>query len=289
MVVAADLMHFPRSSAQNKYLLVFQDLFTKWIELKPIRAATGKAIASALEELILFRWNTPKYFLSDNGREFRNNLLDKVLEEYSIQRTGIPPYYARANPVERVNRSLKPIIATYVEDNHKTWDKHLHEFRHALNTATHSSTKVSPAFLNFGRHPEQPKSLRRDNEKHVKIQKIDEQQWLDRIKKLDELRDLVFENLVASTDKQKDRYNQGRKNVKYFVGDRVLLKIHTLSDAEKGIKAKLAPLYEGPYTIKEVKAENIYILDMGNSKRMDEAHVSELRKCRERRRRAKPK
>ena len=103
MVVAADLMHFPRSSAQKKYLLIFQDLFTKWIELKPIRAATGKAIASAFEELILFRWNAPKYFISDNGREFRNNFLDKVLKDYAIQRTGIPPYYARANPVERVN------------------------------------------------------------------------------------------------------------------------------------------------------------------------------------------
>ena len=54
-MVAANLMHFPRSSSQNKYLLIFQDLFTKWIKLKPIRAATGKAIAGALEELILFR------------------------------------------------------------------------------------------------------------------------------------------------------------------------------------------------------------------------------------------
>ena len=100
-----------------------------------------------------------------------------------------------------------------------TWDKHLHEFRHALNMATHSSTKVSPAFLNCGRHPDQPKSLRRDKENYVKIQKIDEQQWLDRLKKLHELRDLVFENLTEARDKQKDRYNQGRKNIKYFVGD----------------------------------------------------------------------
>ena len=99
----------------------------------------------------------------------------------------------------------------------------------------------------------------------------------------------MFKNLASATDKQKDWYNQGRKNVKYFVGDKVLFKTHMLSDDEKGIKAKLAPLYEGPYTIKEVKAENINALDMGNSKRMDEAHVSELRKYREPRRRVKPK
>ena len=81
MVVVADLMHFSRSSAQNKYLLIFQEFFIKWIKCKPIGAATGKAIASAFGELILFRWNVPKYFLSDNGREFRNNFLDKVLKD----------------------------------------------------------------------------------------------------------------------------------------------------------------------------------------------------------------
>ena len=91
----------------------------------------------------------------------------------------------------------------------------------------------------------------------------------------------MFENLASSTDEQKDRYNQGRKNVKYFVGNKVLLKAHTLLDAEKGMKTKLAPLFEGPYTIKEVKAESIYVLDMGGSKRMDEARVSKLRKYRE--------
>ena len=79
---------------------------------------------------------------------------------------------------------------------------------------------------------------------------------------MDELRDYVFQNLVSSRDEQKDRYSQGRKNVEYFVRYRVLLKTHTLSYTEKGIKAKLASIYEGPYTIKEVKAENICILDM---------------------------
>ncbi|CAB0032096.1 unnamed protein product, partial [Trichogramma brassicae] len=41
-VVAADMMEFPRSKNQNKYLLVFQDLFTRWIEIvQPLRKANG--------------------------------------------------------------------------------------------------------------------------------------------------------------------------------------------------------------------------------------------------------
>ena len=61
-VVAADMMELPRSSNQFKHILVFQDLFTRWIELKPLKSADAKAVSSAFEELILFRWETPEFF-----------------------------------------------------------------------------------------------------------------------------------------------------------------------------------------------------------------------------------
>ena len=54
-VVAADMMELPRSKNQFKHILVFQDLFTRWVELKPLRIADAKAVSSAMEELILFR------------------------------------------------------------------------------------------------------------------------------------------------------------------------------------------------------------------------------------------
>ena len=90
-----------------KYLIVFQDLFTRWIEVKPIRAATGENVAKALEELILFRWKTPDYLLSDNGKEFDNAVLRKLCSEYGVKHVFTPPYHPQANPVERSNRTLK--------------------------------------------------------------------------------------------------------------------------------------------------------------------------------------
>ena len=149
--------------------------------------------------------------------------MDKTLEDYNVKRSYIPPYYARANPVERANRTLKTMIASYVEGNHKTWDKHLHEFRFAMNTATQASTKVSPAFLNFGRHPEPCKSLRRQCENREQIVKISEEQWIERLKELDALRDLVYKHINETVDIQKARFNKGRKDVHYFVGNKVCL------------------------------------------------------------------
>ncbi|CAB0045372.1 unnamed protein product [Trichogramma brassicae] len=83
-VVAADMMEFPRSKNQNKYLLVFQDLFTRWIEIVPLRKANGVNVLRAFEELVLFRGETPEFLLTDNGKEFDNAVVNTALEEYGV-------------------------------------------------------------------------------------------------------------------------------------------------------------------------------------------------------------
>ena len=72
--ISSDLMEFPPSKKQFKYLLVFQDLFKKWVELIPLKKADGKAIARAFEDLIIFRWDTSYYLLTDNATAFDNQI-----------------------------------------------------------------------------------------------------------------------------------------------------------------------------------------------------------------------
>jgi hypothetical protein len=106
-VVAADIMGpLPVSKTGHAYLLVMQDLFTKWIECCPLRKATGKKICEAIEELVIFRWGAPRVLLTDNGTEFINRDLRELTGRYGIHHTTVPPYHPQANPVERVNRVL---------------------------------------------------------------------------------------------------------------------------------------------------------------------------------------
>ncbi|KMQ92870.1 reverse ribonuclease integrase [Lasius niger] len=52
-VITADIMGpFPKSKSGFTYILVVQDLFTKWIECFALRAANGKKIYEALEEVV---------------------------------------------------------------------------------------------------------------------------------------------------------------------------------------------------------------------------------------------
>ena len=164
-----------------------------------ITSSDGEKRFTALEELVLFRWGTPDYLLTDNGKEFDNKGLARTLEEYGVTRVTTPPYHPQANPVERSNRSPKTMIATFVKTDHTNWDQHLHELRHAMNTAVQTSTRVTPAFLNFGRHLEPTKSMRRAVETMGPKTRLQPEVWMDRVKRLDALRDMVVHNIECLT------------------------------------------------------------------------------------------
>ena len=277
-VVAADMMELPRSKNQFKHILVFQDLFTRWVELKPLRTADAKAVSSAMEELILFRWETPDYFLTDNGKEFVNKHLDKVLLEYDIKHITTPPYHPQSDLVERTNRTLKTLIATFVDSDHKTWDKNLHAFRHAINTATQATTKVCPAFLNFGRQPKPVKSLRREVEVTEGVVRIDAAEWQERLEQLDALRDLVAKHIDTEQERQKQTYDKGRRHVEFNEGDMVQRKQYSLSNAARAFSAKLGVKYAGPVQILELLSSEVYVLETSSKKQTAKAHISELKR-----------
>ena len=176
---------------------------------------------------------------------------------------------------------MKAMISAFVGADHRNWDLHVHEFRHAVNTAVQSTTKVSPAFLNFGRHPRPVKSLRREVESGKLVERIDPGAWEDRMKRLDALRDMVSRHIDEAREVQRKHYSKGRKEAQFVVGYRVLRKAHHLSDAAKKCNAKLAEKYEGPYEVVEILSPTVYVLgqeEMAN-RRLAKVHVSRLKRC----------
>ncbi|CAB0028437.1 unnamed protein product [Trichogramma brassicae] len=69
-VVAGDTMGpFPRSAQGNEYIIIFMDLFTRWIEAVPVRKANARTIRKHLLERVFLRFGAPEVFHSDNGTE----------------------------------------------------------------------------------------------------------------------------------------------------------------------------------------------------------------------------
>ena len=271
-VVAGDIIGpLPRTAKGFEYILVLQDLFTRWIEAAPIRKANAKNVIGELDRRIFLRHGTPEVFLSDNGTEFKNKLVEDFLAERGVHHTNTPPYHPQANPVERANRTLKTMVSSYLQEKHTAWDEKLHEFLYALNTAVNSSTGSSPFMLLYGRQPIQPGSLRRLQLIAAEATATEENldRWKQRVENLPVLHEAAAEKAAAAQERQAGYYNTRRRAAPFKCGDKVLRRTHILSSAAKGVAAKLAPKFAGPYTITAVVGPNTYRLE-GESGQVEE-------------------
>ena len=64
-VVACDCIGpFPRSKQGYTHVVIFEDLFTKWIEAVLLHKKNAKSIVNAFKERILYRHGVPEKFIS---------------------------------------------------------------------------------------------------------------------------------------------------------------------------------------------------------------------------------
>lgn len=109
------------------------------------------AIVNILEELVILLFGAPNRTLTDNGARFGSRIFANLLREYNIQHSYAALYHPQSNPVERVHRTIKNMLASYVNDNHRTWDKFLPKVGWAVKSAKHEVTGVTQNFVMYGR------------------------------------------------------------------------------------------------------------------------------------------
>ncbi|CAF5216319.1 unnamed protein product, partial [Rotaria magnacalcarata] len=149
----------PKTRRGNSFILVVIDYFTKWIELFPLANTKAKTIAQVFVDEVLCRFGFPVRVISDNGVQFLSNIFTNVCLALDIKHQRTPLYHPQSNLCERVNRTIKPLLAALAYNDNKSWDIKLPQIAFALRTAPSDSTEQSPAFLMFGRHPRQPLDL----------------------------------------------------------------------------------------------------------------------------------
>ena len=88
-------------SYSKEYILVFQDLFTRWVESVPIRKANAKTVVKEFKDRVVLRFGTPEVFLSDKGTEFKNKAVDEYLAAIGVHHSTTPPYHPQVNPLWR--------------------------------------------------------------------------------------------------------------------------------------------------------------------------------------------
>ena len=99
----------------------------------------------------------PRYVLSDNGTEFKNNLMDQVLKQLGIERILSAPYHAQSNgKLEVFHKYLKPTLKKLCEKDLSNWDQYPNQVLANYRVAPNLATAEMPFFLVYGRDPNLP-------------------------------------------------------------------------------------------------------------------------------------
>ncbi len=86
--------------------------------------------------------------------------MTEVYKLLDIQRLKTTPYHPQTNcQVERSNRSLKGMLASFVSDHQNNWDELLDPLCFAYNTSVHATTGFTPFESTYGRKPRLPIDL----------------------------------------------------------------------------------------------------------------------------------
>ncbi|GFU54096.1 retrovirus-related Pol polyprotein from transposon 17.6 [Trichonephila clavipes] len=191
--------------------------------------------------------------ISDNGPQFISEVFKHLSNRLGIKHVKTVVYRPQSNRTERVNRDRLQMIASFINDNHETWDQFLREFMYALRTADHETTGKTPVELFLNR------KLITLFQKLVMVSDGAEF-TVGNIKKLFKE---AKQNTRVKHEKYAKYYNRRRRDVNIKINDWVLLETHPISSARKKMVAKFKPKFEGSYRVLSVQNNNVVIWKAG--------------------------
>ena len=127
--IAIDLVtECETSTSEKKHILTTIDHLTGWPEAFPIPDKSVNTIVSTFINKYLPVHMSPRYILSDNVMEFKNTLMDQVLNQLGIERIFSAPYHPQSNgKLEVFHKYLKPTLKKLCEKDPSNWDQYLNQ------------------------------------------------------------------------------------------------------------------------------------------------------------------
>ncbi|KAF0730073.1 hypothetical protein AaE_009327, partial [Aphanomyces astaci] len=159
-VVVDALGPLPTSDNGNKYILVFADYFTRWVEAIPVPDLKTSTFSRVFIDEVLCRFGVPDRLLSDRGSNFVSELATTMYATLGINKLASAAYHPQGQGlVERFNHTIIQMLKIYVNDHQTDWDTYLPRLLFAYRTSHHDTLGDSPYFCLFGRDPTLPLDL----------------------------------------------------------------------------------------------------------------------------------
>mmetsp|Transcript_19126 Transcript_19126/g.61523 ORF Transcript_19126/g.61523 Transcript_19126/m.61523 type:complete len:576 (+) Transcript_19126:1815-3542(+) len=261
------------------YLLVMLDPFSHFLVLSRIDTKEASSVVDAFVKDILLKGYLPRrLIISDNGSEFNNAMFDAFVKQLRktygldgqqhddyLKHIFVAVHSPQQNPVERVNRFIKAMLKTMVNQAKNStvdWAEFVPYVEYVYNRMKIPGTQISPFMLRHGRDPLEPRDWARVANIPIPNRLMSEHidKWYEQFRQFEEL---VAKAHLKAQGQQLVQYNKNKFDVEYEVGEQVLAWLPKT-------KNKLYFTWRRPYEIIEKMNPAVYkIRELGNPSARD--------------------
>ena len=265
------------TDAGNKHIVVFTDWFTKFVIVIPVPDITAITIARVFIDYVVFKFGAPVELLSDRVPAFISQLFRAVCEVMNVTKRFSTAYSPQTNGiVDRFNQTLLNMIrCAGLEDRHN-WDILLPYLQFAYNCTFHESTRRSPFYMVFGRHPVTPMDV------SFNLPIVDVRPDIsDYISGLRETLQLVWQSardcIHVMQRCNRQAHDKNATDITFQIDDLVMLRNEQISPK---LSQKLLPQFTGPYRVLKVDGLNVEIIKLDEKSPPQFVHMRRLNRFR---------
>eukprot|EP00253_Pinus_taeda_P017239 PITA_17239 len=264
----------PKSKRSNDSIMVVVDKLSKSAHFIPVQSTYRAAqIANIFMQNIFKLHGLPKVIISDRDVKFTSAFWRTLFEGLGTQLSFSTAHHPQTDgQTERVNQVLEDMLRSYVMQQPTRWEEYLHLVEFAYNNGYHSSLKMSPFEVLYGRKCRTPSSWGGPEDKFLLGPEM--------LEEMEVMVKRVRANLKMAQDRQKNFADRKRTFKEYQVGEHVYIRIRARkSTLQWNACAKLAPRFCGPFQILARVGPVAYQLALPSHIRVHNVfHVSVLKK-----------
>ncbi len=215
--VAIDISKLPRTEDGKEYLLVIMDNLSRFCILVPLPDKSAKTVARAIVDELICKFTSPKSFLSDNGGEFSNTVLEEMCKFFNIKECNMTPYHPASNGLaERQNRKVLNSLRHMITPISNSWNEFMPMVASTLNSSVNKSTTEIAFFIIYGTDKRLPHSVLTEHPKPV----YNHDDFVrTRLHDLQKIHQYVQIYLAASKEEMLEQQHKTAKNIYLEIGD----------------------------------------------------------------------
>lgn len=268
-IIAIDTIGpLPKSNRNNRYAVTIQCELTKYVVIIPISTKEANVIARALVEHFILIYGKFLELKSDQGTEYKNEVLDQICKYLQIKQTFSTAYHPQTiGALERNHRCLNEYLRSFINEHQTDWDDWLPFYAFTYNTTPHSDHKFTPYELVFGTKAKLPQENYPDA--ITPIYNFD--LYNTELKyKLEKSHKIVQQRLLNQKQIRTDNANVSTNPLNIRINDVVYLKNEN--------RHKLDPFYIGPFIVTKIADPNCEIVNTIKTQRL-QVHKNRLIKA----------